>query len=205
MPCRWMDGGLADFRGRVCFRRRFGYPGRIDSHERVWLTIGQASGRLQIALNGTVLGESAGGGWEEDVTASLRERNELTIEAEGGEDGGLWGEVALEVRCAAFLRNVCCGAFPGGNGLAQVYAGGELVGSAAELLELYLLLDGSTLAYAALAAPVVGQMFRLVSEPLPPERLAHDAPHLVQVDLVRAATVWYRWVHEWDGNKVSVA
>jgi len=196
MPRRWKDGGLADFRGRVRFRRRFGYPGRIDSYERVWLTVGQASDRVRIALNGAVLGESEGGGWETDVTALLGERNELTVEVGGGEDGGLWGEVALEVRCTAFLRNVSCGALPAECGLTQVFAGGELVGSAADLLELYLLLDGSTLAYAALAGPVAGQTFRLVSEPLPPERLAHDSPHWVQIDLVRAATVWYRWEQE---------
>src|SRR5262245_97069 len=38
LPCRWADGGLGDFRGPVRFRRRFGYPGRLDAHERVWLT-----------------------------------------------------------------------------------------------------------------------------------------------------------------------
>ena len=35
LPCRWAEGGLTDFAGRVRFRRRFGYPGRIDAHERV--------------------------------------------------------------------------------------------------------------------------------------------------------------------------
>jgi len=38
MPCRWSEGGLKNFSGRVRFRRHFGYPGRIDENERVWLT-----------------------------------------------------------------------------------------------------------------------------------------------------------------------
>ena len=33
LPCRWADGGLPDFTGRVRFRRRFGYPGQIDDWE----------------------------------------------------------------------------------------------------------------------------------------------------------------------------
>src|SRR5438128_996759 len=38
MPCHWLTGDLADFTGRVRFRRRFGYPGQIDAHARVWPT-----------------------------------------------------------------------------------------------------------------------------------------------------------------------
>ncbi len=204
MPCRWGAGGLAEFSGRVRFLRRFGYPGRIDAHERVWLTIGPASDRVAVTLNGVYLGEQDGGGCEFDVTALLRDRNELAVVVEGGADGGLWGEVALEVRCTAFLRNVQCGAAVDGSGLVLVHADGELVGTAAEVLELYLLLDRSTVAYAALPAPVTRQTFRLVSEALSPERLRFggegDATHLVRVDLVRAATVWYTWEHALTGE-----
>ena len=45
LPCRWADGGLKDFSGRVRFRRRFGYPGQIDAYERVWLTVAGVSDR----------------------------------------------------------------------------------------------------------------------------------------------------------------
>jgi hypothetical protein len=197
MPCRWADGGLADFRGRVRFRRRFRYPGRIDAHERVWLTIGPASGRLRIALNGTPLGQQDNGGCEFEVTSLLRERNELSIEADGGETGGLWGEIALEVRCTAYLCDVACGAKLRENGSTRVCVTGAVAGSCAQLLELYLLIDGSAAAYAALSAPVASQSFCLVSE-TPPPGLSANEPHGVRIDLVRAAMIWYTWEGEFS-------
>jgi hypothetical protein len=201
MPCRWAEGGLVDFRGRVSFRRKFGYPGRIDGYERLWLTIGRASGRLRVALNGTPLGASDGGDCEFEVTALLRQRNELTIEVDGGESGGLGGEVALEVRCTAFLRSLACAATTDADGSVRVVVTGELVGTAADVLELYLLTDGRTVAYVALSAPVAAQPFRLASDPLPPG----EGPRHVQVDLVRAATVWYRWEWQSNGDQVPLA
>ena len=56
-PCRWADAGLHGFTGRVRFRRRFGYPGRIDAHERVWLTFAGANARAEVMLNGVALGQ----------------------------------------------------------------------------------------------------------------------------------------------------
>jgi hypothetical protein len=197
MPCRWADGGLADFRGSVRFRRRFGYPGRIDAHERVWLTFGPATGWLRVDLNGTLLGEQNGGTFEYEVTACLRDRNELTIDISGDEAGGLWGEVALEVRCTAFLRDVCCTATVNDKGALQVKVAGALAGTSADALEIYLLLDRSTVAYAWLQAPVAPQSFRLDSDKLAPERWRSSADpseaHRVRVDLVQAATIWYTW------------
>src|SRR6266581_1383182 len=70
MPCAWGDGPLAGFAGRVRFRRRFGYPGRLDAHERVWLTFAGASDRAAVSLNGTPLGRHEGpGGFEFEVPA----------------------------------------------------------------------------------------------------------------------------------------
>ena len=60
MPCRWADGGLADFEGLVRFRRRFGYPGRIDAYERVWLTFDGANFRAEVTLNEYYVGVPAG-------------------------------------------------------------------------------------------------------------------------------------------------
>src|SRR5689334_13116842 len=78
MPCRWAEGGLGDFAGRVRFRRRFGYPGRIDSFERVWLTVAGVEAVAELRLNGHDLGrhEGARGPFECDVTALLQARNE---------------------------------------------------------------------------------------------------------------------------------
>src|SRR5579864_6240669 len=56
MPCRWGAAALHDFAGQVRFRRRFGYPGRLDPHERVWLTFGGVDQSAQVTLNGQFLG-----------------------------------------------------------------------------------------------------------------------------------------------------
>src|SRR6202008_3044703 len=55
LPCRWAEGGLGDFTGRVRFRRRFGYPGQIDDYERVWLTFTGAESVVTVTLNGNSL------------------------------------------------------------------------------------------------------------------------------------------------------
>ncbi len=109
MPCRWDEGGLRDFAGRARFRRRFGYPGRIDDYERVWLTFAGVDEIADIWLNSQFLGrhEGASEPFDFEVTTLLQVRNELVVEVESSStNGGLWGEVALEVRCTAFLRGM---------------------------------------------------------------------------------------------------
>ncbi|HEV3255599.1 MAG TPA: hypothetical protein VG013_01840 [Gemmataceae bacterium] len=102
MPAREDEGGLANFAGRVRFRRRFGWPARIDVHERVWLTFAGVEAVADVWLNGQSLGRHEGSGpCEFDVTALLQIRNELTVEVEAASGSGLSGEVALEVRDTA--------------------------------------------------------------------------------------------------------
>jgi beta-galactosidase/beta-glucuronidase len=102
MPCRWSEGGLKNFAGRVRFRRHFGYPGRIDENERVSLTFAGVEGTAEIWLNDKFLGrhEEAQQPFEFEITRLLRDRNDLRVEVEGPETGGLSGEVALEIRLA---------------------------------------------------------------------------------------------------------
>src|SRR5205807_1042677 len=100
----WGEHGLTGFTGCVRFRRRFGVPRRIDAHERVWVTGGGATSPIQVWLNGEQLGrlDATGTPFEFLVLVPLRDRNELVIEVESATpDGGLTGEVALEIRCAA--------------------------------------------------------------------------------------------------------
>src|SRR5262249_48078031 len=83
-PCHWNEGGLPGFAGRARFRRRFGYPGRIDTHERVWLTFAAVADTAEVRLNGTFLGT---GGREQlpfefEVTALLQDRNEMVVDVE---------------------------------------------------------------------------------------------------------------------------
>jgi hypothetical protein len=96
------EGGLANFAGRVRFRRRFGWPARIEAHERVWLTFAGTEALADVRLNAQWLGRHEGPGpFEFDVTGLLQIRNELTVEVEVAGGSGPWGEVALEVRDTA--------------------------------------------------------------------------------------------------------
>src|SRR6516165_6288752 len=96
IPCRWRDGGLLDFAGRVFFKRHFGYPGRIDETERMWLTLDGVIGSCSLFLNAKALATcvSPADRMEFDVTALLHRRNELVVTLEDLQGlGGLTGEV----------------------------------------------------------------------------------------------------------------
>lgn len=202
MPCRWAEGGLGDFAGRVRFRRRFGFPGRLDAFERVWLTFGGADSTAEVWLNGHCLGRHEGGAepFEFEVTSRLAVRNELIVDVEGPAGrGGLWGEVALEVRCSAFLRAVrLWGSFAGEHALLHV--AGQIIGTSDRPLELYVLLDGRTVGYTTLEATPSGQWFQLDSDAIENARWQGggkgeaEEMHEVQVDLVNGATVWHTLV-----------
>jgi hypothetical protein len=194
VPCRWADGGLAGFAGRVRFRRRFGYPGRIDAHERVWLTFAGADSRAEVVLNGAALGHHEGEGeFEFDVTDLLRPRNELVVDVEGpAESAGLWGEVALEVRCTAYLRGVRLWAEAEGDGW-RAHAAGQVVGAAERPLDLYLVVGRSPAAYESIRATAGGGPFHLVSDKLGGSAQAAEGAD-AKVDLVNGAAVWYTCV-----------
>jgi hypothetical protein len=179
MPCRLGEGGLPAFLGRVRLRRRFGYPGQIDAHERIWLTFADVAGPADFFLNGRPLGQREGS-FEVEATQLLQARNELIVDWEAaGPDSGLPGEVALEVRCQAYLKDVRV--IPAKDGL-RVH--GRVEGSCVEPLELYVITDRSTAAYGRVEP---GQWFDLEGAwPDPGED-----PVMVRVELVRGATVWH--------------
>lgn len=193
MPCHWKEAGLAGFSGRLRFRRSFGYPGRIDAHERVWLTFAGIGGTAEAHLNNHPLGHLATS-CEIEVTSLLRPRNELVVEVEGtAEQGGLWGEVALEVRCTAFLRDLRQSAILTGDRV-QLRVSGQVVGMADRPLEVYLLLDRSVVGYQVVTA-AAGQPFEIVVPDVPLAKWASSEgqpPSLpLQIDLVNGAVVWY--------------
>lgn len=198
LPCRWSAGGLADFAGTVRFRRHFGWPARIDAHERVWLTFGGVEDTAEVQLNGQFLGrhEGASEPFEFEVTSLLGVRNDLTVEVTAvKQSGGIWGEVALEVRCTAFLESLAYGAKITGD-TARLHVEGRVVGSADRSLELYLLLDNATVGYRTVEAVPEGQPFQLISDDLDRERWSNpeepNRVHEVRIELVNGATVWYR-------------
>lgn len=209
MPCRWGEGGLGEFAGRVRFRRRFGYPGRLDPEERVWLTFAGVSGAAEVWLNGQFLGRQPdhAGPFAYEVTALLRPRNELVVVVEATTPaGGLWGEVALEIRRTAYLHRLRAWQETGPPG--RVHLTGELCGSAAHPLDIYILWRGKRLLSATLVPQPPGQSFHLISEPLPPLEVSTHSlaeqgasvPDLqaaslqpsecVQVELVGGSLLW---------------
>jgi hypothetical protein len=155
--------------------RRFGYPGRIDANERVWLTFADVGGRVEVSLNGQALGSHDGASFEHEVTTLLGTRNELVMRIEGGAES--WGKVALEVRRTAFLRGVRATADGG-----RVRVSGEVVGSAGRPLELYILLDGHTVHYATVEPTAAGRAFEVVAD---------GSGKQVRVELVEGGCVWY--------------
>ena len=183
MPGRWADGGLHDFRGGVRCVRRFGYPGRIDEWERVWLTFAGVEGRASAVLNGQALGQFTQAA-EFDVTALLQTRNTLAVDVDSKEpDGGLWGEVALEVRATAFLRGVrfWCDA-------GHLHAAGSVVGAAPGPLELYLFAAGQFLVHSVIEPAAEGRPFDLSAQWSAPQA---EAALPVRIELVSTATIWY--------------
>jgi hypothetical protein len=168
----WKGEHLANGVRRV---RHFGYPGRIDDYERVWLTFAGVAGRVAVSLNGQPLGSHDGPEpFAYEVTPLLRMRNELVLEVEGVADS--WGEVALEVRRTAFLRGVRAWIDEG-----RVRVSGEVVGSAERALELYVLLDGHTAYYRTAEPAAGGQKFEVVAE---------GSGRRVRVEVIDGATVW---------------
>jgi hypothetical protein len=188
MPAPWNQGGLSSFTGRMRLSRRFGFPRRLDEHERVWLMFAGITGSAKVSLNGHCLGGQleSDRAFEFEITSLLQERNRLVVDGESATpDGGIWGEVALEIRCTAFLHDVEIEARDEG-GQVELQVRGAVVGTSARPLEVYVLAGCSTIAYARVEP---GRSFVLLSERLPQERWQQTGE--VRVELVEGATVWY--------------
>jgi hypothetical protein len=181
MPARLHNYGLADFAGRVRLSRRFGYPGRIDAYEHVWLTFAEIAGRAEVTLNGQRLGTGLSGACEFEATWVLGPRNwiEVLLDADRS-DAGLPGEVALEIRRDAFLRSVSARPAPGG----AIALAGLVVGTSVRPLELYVLGDGRNMAYALVEASAEGQPFNVSIMP-------ESTPQQIRLELVCGAEQWY--------------
>ena len=190
LPCRWGEGGLKGFAGKLRYQRRFGWPGRLDAGEHVWLTFGGVETAAEVWLNGSHVGRrETAGHLEFEVTSLLQVRNQLTVEVEAaGDQGGLWGEVALEVRGPAYLRAVRAALTPAGTA-TRLRVWGEVVGTWPQPLELYALLDGANVLYATVTAEPSGRPFDLLGEEL---SCPTGARRQVRVELVSVSTVWYQ-------------
>ena len=203
MPCLWTEAGLADFTGRVRFRRRFGVPRKLDDFERVWLTLSGAKPGAEVSLNDRLLDlpDGKADALEFDLTQTLQERNELVIELEKkDENGGLWTDVVLEIRCAAFLRDVRLRATLDGEN-ARLHITGTVAGETELPLEIYVILGRFTIAYQMVNAG--NAPFQICSEELPPARwqvseIGAGACQDVRVELVQGSVPWYTWEQAFD-------
>src|ERR1700704_6209723 len=116
-----------------------------------------------MSLNGSPLlaRQDLIGPWECDVTSILRDRNELIVDVECLEgSSGLWGEVALEIRGTAFLRNVEIWLKRNATDKdSRLHASGEVVGHCDGILELYLIAGNRNVGYQVTKASPEGQAF----------------------------------------------
>jgi len=106
MPADWGATLGDDFRGRVRYRRPFGFPAELTGGERVWLVFEAIGGAARLWLNDEPLAELEPGATPArlEVTPRLEKRNVLVVEVElleegeaDGSRGGLTGEVRLEI------------------------------------------------------------------------------------------------------------
>jgi hypothetical protein len=167
VPCRLADWDMTD--GLVLLTRKFGYPGRIDADERVWLTLSPVEGSASLTLNGQPLGQAKDSLFEHNITALLRPHNVLEILMRGSEVG----EVALEIRATAFLQNVSVQRVRD-----QLHVAGTVAGACERPLELYGLVDGRHALYRSISA---SESFEADLE----------KGRTVRIELVCVSTVWH--------------
>jgi len=183
MPCR-LDDVWPGFHGTVQLIRPFGRPRRLDDYERIWLTVAGITGHADVFLNDEPLGHWDAAPFEAEVTGRLRERNELAVSLQCTEPGsGLWGDVALEIRCRAWLRGTTAIARAG-----VLRVSGEAVGNADRPLDLYAILGRTTAIQAVVTPCEAGTPFALTSAPISAEAERESA---VRVELVAGAVAWH--------------
>lgn len=185
MPCRLNEGGLGGFSGKIRLRRRFGLPRGLTPHEQVWLTIAEVAGSISVQLNSTGLGACDDrSAFEAKITQLLRDRNELDIELQArSEADGLVGEAALEIRCAAYLRDLKAERIPGG----VIRVRGQLIGESPESLDLYVLCKGRNIGYRKLLPFVGHEEFEIVTD----DATSIEKDAILRVELIQGSVVWY--------------
>ncbi|MBI3412271.1 MAG: hypothetical protein HY040_28465 [Planctomycetes bacterium] len=180
LPCSLNETRLRDYAGPVRFTRSFGYPGRIDADERVWLIIAGLEREAEIVLNGRECGLHAAGFVELDATKLLSDRNRLEIVmAKLPDQKNLWEDVALEIRALAYLAQMHVER----RGQTLTITG-RVAGVAQAPLELYALVDGRNAAYQTVAA---GSAFSIHIDEMPAQAKK------LRVELVNVSTIWYAW------------
>jgi len=140
---------------------------------------------VQVSLNGHLIGpRPAHAHIEYEVTHLIQRRNELILEIESADAAGdTLGDIALEIRCTVFLRDVRFRTEED----QFLRTTGEVVGCTDRSLELYVLVDHRTVSYTTIVPAPNGTPFELRSDAVVPR----DAEEMC-VELVNGASVWHR-------------
>lgn len=197
VPVPWGDLGIAKDAG-VFFRRRFGLPRKLDDWERVWVVPSRETDSAFLwRLNGTVLQWTRQPDEEppdyvvpsrSDVTALLRDRNELTVRiASAGPDAPPFGGAALDIGCRAYIRRIRVQSFPNAAGREIVLDVSVTSENSSDRLEIYALVDGVNCGYLKLPE-YRGTKTHAVRWHEP--ALKPGTPFTLRVDLVNVATIW---------------
>ncbi len=247
IPAAWNGTALDGFRGRVRWRRPFHAPRARGPDERLWLVFDGLDYFADVALNGTPLGRHEGyfERFEFDATSLVGPRNELVVEVDCPAEaddrarrlirgwrgtgavphgGGIWAEVALEVRSFAFLRDVKIRAeLAGSRGV--IITTGRVVGESAGPVGLDLTADQRPIAGTKIEASPAGAAFELRAELHDvelwwPRNLGLPRTYVVEVELhgrartldARRCRVGFRQLHiepaadwgELNGRRLAV-
>jgi hypothetical protein len=113
----------------------------------------------------------------------------------------------LEIRCAAFLRDVRLRAMLDGEN-ARLHVTGIVAGETDLPLEIYVILGRFTIAYQTVKAG--NAPFQICSEELPPARWQVSEKEAgpcqdVRVELVQGSVRWYTWEQAFDFGSGAAA
>lgn len=184
LPVSWQDLGQPVGPCEARLVRRFGMPRTLDEYERVWIACTGLVGSTRWSLNEVPLGDRLGSTsyFEMEVTHQLKRRNQLVVEIESAtSEGGLWGEVALEIRGPHFLKEVA---------IQSGTLAGVVVGEPKAPLEIYVLRFGRTVRYEHVTAAPGGQPFAFALPNLELDAASGDFPPW-RVELVEGANRWF--------------
>jgi hypothetical protein len=182
---------LDSVEGTVHLRRRFGRPRQLDEWERVWLIPAPlpASTHPIWRLNSVKLEWSCRSDQlaRANVTANLKDRNELLVEMRSSGNEINFDGAILEIGCRAYIDNVRWEPNPVNGAYALAVAVDVMSDSADDPLELYALIDGESYGYRG---PLAIAGLTTLDFRLDERTFTTGASVLLRIELICRSTVW---------------
>ncbi|CAN5190564.1 hypothetical protein BH10PLA2_BH10PLA2_13750 [soil metagenome] len=185
LPCSLAQAGLTNNPQTVRFLRRFGLPRFLDASEHIWLIVQPQASQTEVILNEYGLAHFVGSGqFAVECTTHLLDRNllEIVLQARDDQDG-LTGETYLEIRQSAYLQNARAQRAANGHVQASV----EIAGKAPANLDMYLLANRQSVAYARPSEQDGIQLITLESDGSISSEIS-----TLSLELVYGGVVWYQ-------------